>query len=114
MRSGARVSRSTTPSRAPTSPRTRRSRAGGGASPRRTSRARRTSHCSGNGERLQWRAMVARPFLLALLALVLAAPAADAAMADPWVPLYDASDGVRAARQSDGEILIRFSARAAK
>jgi hypothetical protein len=50
-----------------------------------------------------------RPLILALLALAVAAPAASA---DPILPVYDASDGVRVVNKAGAPVRIRFDAKA--
>ena len=54
-----------------------------------------------------------RPLILALaaLALALAAPRADAAVADRYIPFHDAADGVTTGTDSRGRSFMRFGAR---
>ncbi len=52
--------------------------------------------------------MVPRLALLAFAALALAAPSAEAAVADRYVPFYDAADGVTTGRDSHGNTFMRF------
>jgi hypothetical protein len=61
------------------------------------------------------RAMFARPFLLALLALACSAPAAGAStLGDLFVPDYDAADGVTVRVGSDRISYMHFGPKAAK
>jgi hypothetical protein len=57
--------------------------------------------------------MLSRALGLALLVLALGAPSAGAEVADRFMPVYDASDGVRVVRSSTGEPLVRFGPKAA-
>jgi hypothetical protein len=53
--------------------------------------------------------MVLRLALLTVAAFALAAPTAGAAVADRFVPFYDAADGVTSGVDSHGKVFMRFS-----
>lgn len=55
-----------------------------------------------------------RALCLTLLSFACLAPAANAAVAEPLLPFYDAADGVRVVERASGEDVIRFDAKAAK
>jgi hypothetical protein len=57
--------------------------------------------------------MALRLALLTLAAFILAAPTAGAAVADRYVPFYDAPDGVTSGFDSHGALFLRFGSKAA-
>lgn len=57
--------------------------------------------------------MPLRAFFLCIAVLAVAAPTANAGVVDKFVPIYDAADGVTAARSGD-KVVFRFAPQAAK